>query len=113
MFRIEMIDEIAVLTATMRFEGKNRARAREQIDELLERGDTRIVLDFSLLDRIDSSGLASVVSVFRRARGLHGDVHLCGLNARVQSIFELTLLNDVIPIFPDCEKAVAAFQNTE
>jgi len=113
MFRIEMMDGIAVLTPTVRFEGKNRAVAREQIDELFEHGDTRIVLDFSLLDRIDSSGLASVVSVFRRARGLNGDVYICGLNERVEGIFELTLLNDVIPIFPDCEAAVAAFQETE
>ncbi len=113
MFRIEMDDEIAVLTPTRRFEGKNRATAREQIDELFDRGITRLVLDFSLLDRIDSSGLASVVSVFRRARDQDGDLHLCGLNHRVQGIFELTLLNDVIPIFPDKGKAVSAFKTTK
>lgn len=109
MFNIEKIDGIAVLTATKRIEGRSRVTAREQIDTLLEDGDTRMILDLSLLDRIDSSGLASVVSAFRRARGLDGDLYLCGLNDRLQNIFELTLLSDVIPIYPDRELALRAF----
>ena len=111
MFEIEKTKGITVLTATKRIEGKSRVTAREQIDELLENGDTRLILDLSLVDRIDSSGLASVVSAFRRARTLSGDLYICGLNQRLIDIFNLTLLSEVIPIFESRDAAAAAFQD--
>ena len=89
MFRIEVLDGVAVLTATKRIEGKYRVAAREQVDHLLESGVTRLILDLSLLDRIDSSGLASVVAAYRRAQSVHGDLCLCGLSSRVRSVSSL------------------------
>ena len=38
MFRIEVLDDVAVLTATKRIEGRYRVAAREQVDHLLESG---------------------------------------------------------------------------
>jgi anti-anti-sigma factor len=111
MFRIEKLGDVAVLIATKRIEGRQRVTAREQVDGLLETGVTKLVLDLSLLDRIDSSGLASVVAAYRRAQSVHGDLCLCGLGPRVRSVFEIALLNSVIPIYTDRDQAINHFKD--
>lgn len=107
MFKIEMEGTVAVLTATKRIEGRNRVAAREQVDELLSNGTKHLLLDLSLLDRIDSSGLASVLVAYRLAKGADGELCLCGLNDRVRGVFELTMLHEVIPIYSDRKTALA------
>ena len=110
MFKVELTDDVAVLTATTRIEGRHRVAAREQVDELLASGVRTLLLDLSLLDRIDSSGLASVLVAYRLAKGADGELCLCGLNERVQAVFELTMLHEVIPIFSDRATALATMK---
>ena len=85
MFQIQRIGEVALLTAMSRFEGPNRWTAREEIDELLEAKVSKLIIDFTNVDLIDSSGLASVVAAFRRTQAVGGTLCLCSLNEKVQS----------------------------
>lgn len=67
-----------------------------------------LVVDFSGVDYIDSSGLATLVEYRRDSQKYKGSFSLAALSTRVRTIFELVRLNEIIPIHGTLEEAVAA-----
>ena len=71
-------------------------------------GDPRtVVLDFSAVDYINSTGIALIVSVLARARAERRKVVACGLSPHYREIFDITRLSDFIELFPDLDHAVS------
>ena len=60
-----------------------------------------VVLDFERIDYINSTGIALVVSLLRRARAARVRVVACGLSDHYREIFEITRLVDYMPIADD------------
>jgi anti-sigma B factor antagonist len=66
-----------------------------------------VVLDFALVDYINSTGIALIVSVLARARAERRKVVACGLSPHYREIFDITRLSDFIELFPDLDQAVS------
>jgi anti-sigma B factor antagonist len=82
---------------------------RDKFEELIGQGENQYVIDLAGVPFVDSSGIAALVSLFKRVRIGAGDVKLCGIQAEVLKIFELTRLNRVFQIFDSRADAVASF----
>lgn len=67
-----------------------------------------ILLNFSDVDYINSTGIALIVSLLTRARKAHCRLLACGLSDHYAEIFQITRLVDFIGIFPDEASALAA-----
>ena len=59
---------------------------------------TRIVLDFSQVDYINSTGIALVVGLLAQARARHIALSAVGLSDHYREIFTITRLSDFIEI---------------
>ncbi|MBV9093408.1 MAG: STAS domain-containing protein [Streptosporangiaceae bacterium] len=68
---------------------------------------TTVVLDFTAVDYINSTGIALIVSVLAKARAERRKVVACGLSAHYREIFDITRLSDYIELFPDLDRAVS------
>src|SRR6188768_1592310 len=64
-----------------------------------------LLLDFTEVRYIDSSGLATLVEYYKNARGYSGRLAVAGLSNRVRSIFDLVRLGEVFGIFPTAIEA--------
>jgi anti-sigma B factor antagonist len=53
----------------------------------------RLMLDLAEVPYMDSSGVGTLVEVFRRVTAYKGKMVLFGLNSRVRSVFEITKLD--------------------
>lgn len=74
-----------------------------------ESQDTEIILlNFSEVDYINSTGIALVVSLLTRARKAQRRLFACGLSDHYVEIFRITRLADFIDIFPDEASALTA-----
>ena len=60
-----------------------------------------VLLDFSAVDYINSTGIAVVVGVLGRARSEGREVRARGLTEHYRHIFEITRLSDFITFVPD------------
>ncbi|NCY21106.1 anti-sigma factor antagonist [bacterium] len=60
-----------------------------------------LLLDFSAVAYIDSSGLATLIEYFQSCRTFSGKLALCSLAPRVRSSFDLVRLSEIFNIFPD------------
>ena len=77
--------------------------------DALEEGSRKFVIDFSKTGYIDSSGLGVLVSLSKKIREQGGELRLAGLNADLQTLFELTKLDTLFAITRTAEEALAAF----
>jgi len=87
----------------------NRQELKQIVQDALDRGARRIVLDFTPTAYIDSSGLGALVSISKRVREAGGDLRLAGLNEDLRSLFELTKLDTLFAISDTPAQALAAF----
>ena len=79
-----------------------------KLDELIGRKTPRILVDFSRVNYIDSSGLALFIECLQGVTGYGGKLALFGLRPTIRHIFEIACLDQVLQTFPDESAARAA-----
>lgn len=67
-----------------------------------------LLIDFTDVEYIDSSGLATFIEYVRESSGYGGKIALFGLKQKVRTIFDLVRLNELFTISDTAEAAVAA-----
>ena len=95
-FREEGGTVLVKLEGSMYVEGA--AMLRERLLAFSEKGLGRFVIDMSMVDYIDSSGLGVLVAVQKRALQKNGEVVIVGLKGIVKELFELTRLDKVFTV---------------
>jgi anti-anti-sigma factor len=76
-----------------------------------DRQCTAVLVDFSEVTYIDSSGIAVLLEYLRDSKTYKGAFCIAGLTDQVRHIFEVVGLDRVIPMFPTVPEAVAALSN--
>ncbi len=71
-------------------------------------GVQAIILNFSRLEYMNSSGIGLLVTMLIRAQRQKQALMACGLSEHYRQIFELTRLNEAILIYPTEAEALAA-----
>ena len=71
-------------------------------------GRLRLVLDFGLVEYVDSMGASKLVLLHRRLQALGGRLALCRISPRLAELFELLRLSLLFTIYPDQEAALTA-----
>ncbi len=67
-----------------------------------------IVLNFTGVGYINSTGIALIVGLLARARKAHISMVVCGLSDHYTEIFQITRLADFMSIYPDETSALQA-----
>lgn len=77
-------------------------------------GDPRVVvLNFSAVDYMNSTGIAFIVGILAQARKSNRRVIVYGLSDHYIEIFNITRLSDFMHIFPDERSALADIQTAK
>jgi anti-sigma B factor antagonist len=87
----------------------NRQELKDLVQAALDRGERRLLIDFSRTGYIDSSGLGALVSMSKKIREAGGELRLSGLNEDLRSLFELTKLDTLFAIAETPKQALASF----
>lgn len=80
----------------------------EAYTQATSQGAKQVVLNFSNLAYMNSSGIGLLVTLLIRANRQKQRLVACGLSEHYQQIFELTRLNEAIVIYPSEAEALAA-----
>ena len=83
----------------------------EAYSEASANGARAIVLNFSGLEYMNSSGIGLLVTMLIRAQRQKQQLLAYGLDEHYQQIFELTRLNEAIAIYDSEAEALAAARN--
>ena len=78
--------------------------------EAEQQGHDPILLNFSQVQYINSTGIALIVGLLARARKTHRQLRACGLSQHYVEIFQITRLVDFMSVFPDESSAMSGGQ---
>ena len=81
---------------------------RDQLQTLVESGNTRLVVDLSGVDNIDSSGLGALIFGLKAARKRGGDLRVAAANGQVQAVLDLAKLDQFLKSCPTVDDAFPA-----
>ena len=89
--------------------GADRATEfKEQVRQYIHEGNRAIVLDLSLVDFLDSTGLGAIVALYKTL-AKDGSISVCGVRDSLGRMFQLTRMDRIFQIHPTVEEAVGSF----
>ncbi len=104
------VDEVDILDLAGRITlGEGSLRLRESLQAYAQQPQARVLLNFSEVQYIDSSGLGELVSALAAIRRQGGDLILLRLTRKVPDLLQLTKLYTGFDIPEDEAEAIAAF----
>ena len=98
-------DGITVIEPHGRLNMVAAPKLRQLIAVIVDGGDNRVVVDLSLTEFIDSSGLGALISGLKTARQAGGDLRIAAPTAQVESVLALTNLNRVLKAYRSAAEA--------
>jgi anti-sigma B factor antagonist len=81
-------------------------RFRDELNAVIDRGGTSLVLDLSAVEFIDSTGLSVLLNGLRLVRQRKGQMALVCRNRTVLRLFQITSLDATFDIFGDRVAAI-------
>jgi len=79
---------------------------KDTMRDLSEEASTRVVLDLTSVDFIDSSGLGAIVAAMKQL-GPERPLEIAALSPTVEKVFRLTRMDSVFTIHDSAEAAVS------
>lgn len=104
------VDSIVVMEVEGRVTlGEATGRLREAIRTLVEGGNTRIILNLTKVNYMDSAGLGELVGAYTSVKRQGGDVKLVGVSGRALDLLQVTKLSTLFDSFDDEDSARRSF----
>ena len=82
---------------------------RDSINSTVSEKETRVLLNFSEVPYLDSTGLGEVVRSYTSIKKAGGTVKIVNLTNKVKDLLSVTKLLTVFDTFEDEDKAIASF----
>jgi anti-sigma B factor antagonist len=99
-------DSVLAVKVNGEIDAYTAPQLREKLFPLSEKEGVKMVVDLSEVNYMDSTGLGVFVGVFKNVRAHNGEFKIVGLSERLQRLFEITGLADIIDINSQIEGGV-------
>jgi len=102
-------DNLAILYLDGHIETNSYLDFENELNNILEKGYSHIILNCRDLQYINSAGLGVIMGLIEEVREKDGDIKLCAMNKNVFKIFDLVGFNQLFEIYEKEEEALNAF----
>jgi anti-sigma B factor antagonist len=82
---------------------------RRTIRDLIESGRTKIVLNFSQVDLMDSAGVGELASAYLPVKTKGGELKFLNPTKNVHHVMQITQLDKVFEVYTDEQMAIRSF----
>lgn len=103
---VRHLRSVAVLDLAGDVTGQAEADLASAYDLALSHSPDAVLLDFSKVEYINSTGIAVLVGLLARARGEGPVIAACGLTPHYTEIFAVTRLSDFMRVYNDEQAAL-------
>ncbi|WP_071458907.1 anti-sigma factor antagonist [Bacillus massilinigeriensis] len=103
---VKEINSVSEIKVSGEIDAYTAPKLRETLFPMSEMNGVKMTVDLSGVSYMDSTGLGVFVGVFKNVRANEGEFKIVGLSSRLQRLFEITGLADIIDINSEIEGGV-------
>ncbi len=103
------VGEVKVVRMEGSLDTQTSPEAQSQIEQLIDQGATKIVVDFEKLDYVSSAGLRILLTTAKRLKANSGELRICGLNGDVQEAFKFAGFHMILTVKKTESEALERF----
>jgi len=85
------------------------AELRKTFDKFIKTNTKKLLVDFSSVPYIDSSGLATLIEMLQRLKKIGGNLRISNMADKVKNVFEITKVHKLFAIFDNRQDALNGF----
>ena len=104
----ERKDDVLVLLPLGRLDSGNARSFESVVMDHVSSGERRLIVDFSRLDFISSSGMRVLLIAAKALKASEGTLVLCAMKNHIEEVFRISGFDRIIPIKESRESALAA-----
>lgn len=109
-FTLSEVSGVTVIAVEdKRFDALVADQFKTDLSKVIDEGKVRVCMNLEKVQFIDSSGLNVLIFAARTTREKKGALKLACPQQQVQSMFEMTRINRMIPVFATQEEALRSF----
>jgi len=105
-FKTDLNADYCLIAPEGRIDTINAGLFEKHLNEYMDGGNIKFIMDFSDLEYISSSGLRVVLSVRKKIVPMGGYIRLCNLQPSIREVFEISGFSNILPVFADLESAI-------
>jgi anti-sigma B factor antagonist len=106
---VAQVAAVTIVTVSGSIDSITAESLTQVLNDHVEAGNTKLVVDFSEVNYTSSAGLRSLLIALKSSRKKNGDMRLAGVQKNVMDVLELSGFNSIIKIFTDPAAAVASY----
>ncbi|MFH0736628.1 MAG: STAS domain-containing protein [bacterium] len=96
-----------ILSITGRLDASTSNIFEEKLISLLDSGETQILINFSELEYISSSGLRVLLVGAKKLKTTNQKISLCNLRSHIYEVFEIAGFTPIFNIFKTLQEALS------
>jgi anti-anti-sigma factor len=104
----ERVGDAYVVTATGRLDAVSSGAFADRIGGLIGNAKPKLLIDFAGVDYVTSAGLRAVLMVVKKIKSSGGVFALCGLQASVREVFDISGFTAMLSIHSGRSDGLAA-----
>ena len=101
--------DIRILAFEGNLDTSTSPEAETKINELIDGGTSKLLINFSQLNFIASSGLRVLLATAKKLGPAGGTLEICGLNPTVQEVFDISGFGTILSVKQTEDEALSSF----
>jgi anti-anti-sigma factor len=102
--------DVVILGLRGKLDSSTSVRLEEKLLALIDGGVKQLIVDFSQLDYISSSGLRVLLIAAKRLKSADRKIVLSSMKDQIKEVFDIAGFSSIFPIFHSQEEAINSFQ---
>ena len=104
-----MEGEILTVMLIGRLDTNASMKFEQEVEKSINSNNKNMIIDFSDLEYICSSGLRVIIQAAKKLKSLQGELVLCSMEDYIQEVFEISGFDTFLKIFASKDEAVNSF----
>jgi anti-sigma B factor antagonist len=102
----ERQDDITIIKITERLDTLSSAALEDKLLDTINKNQSKMIIDFSQLDFISSSGLRVLLTAGKQMKSAQGKLVLCSLKDHVKEVFDVAGFSMLFKMFSSQEESI-------
>jgi anti-sigma B factor antagonist len=111
MLQRNVIQDISVIDVSGDIDFREMIRIKDVIGALIEKDQTKVVLNLKAVDHINYLSIGVLVERLRLLRNLNGDLKLAGMSPFLRDIFKVVGMDQFFEEYTSLEEAIESFDD--